>query len=146
MYVVLRYSADHLAMIDAEPNQSAPASKFASPAVARSLEGPFAWTVAKDGVVLACAGFAEKWLDHWMGWAYMSRHSGPHMLGLVRAALQTKSRWPRGRIEASTPCDFAVGHKLLELLGFSKEAERMRRYTPDGRDHALYAFVNGELT
>lgn len=145
MITVLPFRAEHFARINPEPEQSAKAAPYLSPTIGRALEGPFAWTAAHDGQIIGCAGFANKWVDHWMAWAFVDQSAAPHMLEIVRVARVMRNRWPSGRIEAATPCGFTAGHRFLRLLGFELEAPLMRRYTPDGRDHALYALINGDV-
>ncbi|MDP2619909.1 MAG: hypothetical protein Q8P46_06985 [Hyphomicrobiales bacterium] len=140
MILVLPYRAKHLDLIDIDPHQ-AQFGRFLTPAVAASLEGPFAWTGVKNGAVLGCVGLQKKWLDHYVAWAVFSRRAGAHMLEVVRTVKGRLPFLPGGRIEAAAACDSPGDRKFLELLGFELEAARMRRYSPDGRDFALYALV-----
>lgn len=139
--IIIPFRASHVDLIEPEPGHAEYAGSFITPELARSLEGPFAWTGVEDGVVLGAIGFAPKWLDSWVAWAYMSKHSGKHMRKIIRECKAIQSRWPTGRLEAATPCDFPQGHKFLRAFGFELEAPRLRHYTPDGRDFSLYGMV-----
>lgn len=76
-----------------------------------------------------------------VAWAILSNACAPHMRAITRKALKVIPAQGFERIEAMVLCDFAPGHRWARMLGFVMEAERMRRYDPDGRDMALYAWV-----
>jgi hypothetical protein len=142
MIEIVPYKAEHVAAI--VPNvESAQYGAFATPAIARTLEGPFAKTALLDGRPIACAGLANRWYESWIAWAYLSRDTGKHMLPLTRAIRQALPDLPQGRIEASTPMDYPEGRRWLEMLGFKCETPNgMAHWTPDGRSFALYSLVN----
>lgn len=109
----------------------------------------FAWLEAydsfsaidDDGTVLACAGVVLMTEGRGVAWAYLSRDIGNKMTAVTRAVkryLQLSSLW---RIEMHVDCDFDAGHRWAKMLGFKMECERMRAFTPDKRDCALYAMV-----
>ena len=62
-------------------------------------------------------------------------------LRLAEVAQRMLDAYPAQRIEAHIDVDFLNGHRWVEALGFVIEAPRMRKFTPDGRDVALYARV-----
>lgn len=142
MIEIVPYRAEHLAAI--EPTEDAAYYKaLTSPAIARTLEGPFAKTALLDGRPIACAGLANRWYESWIAWAYLSKDTGRHMPAITQAIRRRMPELPKGRIEAATPIDYAAGRRWLELLGFICETpEGMRHYTPDGRSFALYSLVN----
>jgi hypothetical protein len=142
MIELVPYRAEHVAAIVPTPDAEA-FKAFTTPAVARSLEGPFAKTALLDGRPIACAGLANRWYESWITWAYLSRDTAKYMLPITRAIRKALPDLPKGRIEAATPMDYAAGRRWLEMLGFTCETPNgMRHYTPDGRSFALYSLVN----
>lgn len=142
MIEIVPYKAEHVAEI--VPTGDAAAFKaFATPAIARRLEGPFAKTALLDGRPIACAGLSNKWYENWVAWAYLSKDTAQHMLPITRAIRKAMPDLPRGRIEAATPMEYAAGRRWLEMLGFTLETPGgMAHYTPDGRTFGLYSLVN----
>lgn len=142
MFEVVRYRAEHLAAI--EPVFAETQYKlFATPALAKALEGPFAYTAMANGRPVAAAGLANKWVDYWVAWAYMSADAGKHMVPITRAVRRILPELPKGRIEAATPISYGAGCRWLEMLGFKCETpEGMAHYTPDGKTFSLYSRVN----
>jgi len=74
-----------------------------------------------------------------LAWAFIGDIGPSTFLQVHRAVKQFLDECYVDRIEMTVDCDFPQGHRWARLLGFEMEAERMRRYTPDGRDCALYA-------
>jgi hypothetical protein len=139
---IVPYKAEHALNLDAVMEQ-AQYKAFMTPALALSLEGPYSRTGIIDGRVIGCAGVANRWLENWIGWAYLSRDAGRHMLEITRGVRKAIPSLPRGRIEAATPMDYVEGRRWLEMLGFKCETPAgMAHYTPDGRSFALYSMVN----
>lgn len=101
-----------------------------------------AWTgVREDGAIIACGGLVPMYAgiaNAWMVIAGDLKHSFIHVHRIVRRALDISTF---RRIEAHVDCGFVNGHRWARSLGFELEAERMRSFTPDGRDAALYARV-----
>lgn len=96
------------------------------------------WT-ADDCV--GCFGVLPIWPGLGQAWAVFSKAAGPHMLAITRHGVYLRDTVPFKRIQTTVRCDFEDGHRLMKLLGFTVEAERMAAYDLTGRDHALYARV-----
>ncbi|WP_414464358.1 hypothetical protein [Hyphomicrobium sp. DY-1] len=107
-----------------------------------SLENAYSFSLFHDdGRIIAIGGLADNWPGRRTAWFAMSKHSGRHMTAITRATRNVLARVPSGeRVEATTCKGFAAGYRWLEMLGFEKEAECMKAYTP-GQDHALFAMV-----
>lgn len=100
-----------------------------------------AWTGVDDGRIVACGGVCP--LHGFMGnaWAMIAADLKHSFLIVHRVALRVLDAYPANRIEAHIDCGFVNGHRWARALGFEIEARRMRKFTPDGRDAALYARV-----
>lgn len=100
-----------------------------------------AWTGIDDGRIVACGGVCP--LHGYMGnaWAMIAADLKNGFLIVHRVAERVLSSYPAQRIEAHIDCDFENGHRWAKVLGFELESLRMRKFTPDGRDVALYARV-----
>lgn len=106
------------------------------------LEGNDSFSaIDDDGTVLACAGVVQMTEGRGVAWAYMSQNIGHKMTHVTRAVRRYLKLSPLWRIEMHVDCDFDSGHRWARMLGFKMECERMRAFTPDKRDCALYAMV-----
>jgi hypothetical protein len=142
MIELVRFTAEHALAIDPVAEQGR-YKAYVTPAAAKVYEGPFSRTALLDGKPIVCAGLVNKWVDSWTAWAYIDVAAGAHMLAVTRAIRQAFPDLPHGRIEATTPIDYAAGRRWLELLGFKNETpDGMAHFTPDGRTYCLYAKVN----
>lgn len=99
------------------------------------------YTGVIDGKPVFCAGVSEPWPKHFEAWAYMPRHTSKMMVQITRIVKRYFEFSDFVRVEAAIDCQFAAGRRWVELLGFELEAPVMRKYSPDGRDHSLYAKV-----
>lgn len=109
---------------------------------AKSLEAEVSFTaLGEDGVPIACAGIIEVGPGRAMVWSYLGALIGREFLLIHRAVKRFIDLAQYRRIEATTDVEFAEGHRWLRMLGFECEAPKMKSYTIDGRDAALYAKV-----
>lgn len=98
--------------------------------------GP-AFTGIIDGKPIGSAGIIRTGFGAGLLWAYLSDCG--HFIRIHRSALRLLDMFDDfRRIEATTECTFANGCRWLEMLGFEFEGV-MRKYGPDGADHARYA-------
>lgn len=100
-----------------------------------------AWTGVDGGRVVACGGVCPLYGFMGNAWAMISADLKHHFVIVHRIAQRVLDAYPAQRIEAHIDVDFLNGHRWAEALGFALEAPRMRKFTPDGRDVALYARV-----
>lgn len=134
---VITFEPEHIAHIDPQASQAA----WVSRATAQYLlnlkaMGP-AFTGVIDGKPIGSAGIIRTGFGSGLLWAYLA-DSG-HFLRVHRSALRMLDMFSDfRRIEATTECTFANGCRWLEMLGFEFEGV-MRKYGPDGADHARYA-------
>lgn len=100
-----------------------------------------AYTAIEGEDVLACAGVLPAGSHRAVAWALLGEIGPALFLRVHREVERFLARQPYRRIEALVDCGFDEAHRWVRLLGFEREAERMKAYTPDGRDVALYARV-----
>jgi hypothetical protein len=105
------------------------------------LEGNHSYSVIDGEEVLLCAGVVEMSEGRGVAWAYLSSDIGTRMTYVTRAVKRFLKLSPLRRIEMHVDCGFDAAHRWARMLGFEMECERMRSFTPDNRDCALYAMV-----
>ena len=108
------------------------------------LRGGPCFTALDGERVLACSGVLRMWDNRDQAWALMAQDAGRRFVKIFRGMSRFLDLHDTRRIEATVDCEFEEGHRLMRMLGFRLEAERMRAYLPDGRDAALYARVRGQ--
>lgn len=110
------------------------------PAYALSLikAGP-CWSVFVGGRVVACGGLCAQWEGRAVAWAIISE--GAPLVAVTRSAIHVLGLpgIPR-RVECFVDVSFQEGIRWAEMLGFQREG-LMRAFSPDGRDHLLFARV-----
>lgn len=134
------YKAEHLLAIRLQPAQEHVAHLL-TPELAKGLERCDAYTVKLADEVVMCAGAIKVWQGRYLVWSYISSLAGCNFIAIHRAVKKYLKSLDAERIEATVDCDFDAGHRWVALLGFEKEAERMRKYRSDGGDCSLYARV-----
>jgi hypothetical protein len=76
-----------------------------------------------------------------MAWAFIAKTDPKNFLKGHRAVKRFLDGCYTQRIEMTVDCDFPEAHRWAKMLGFTMECERMKYYSPDGRDCALYARI-----
>lgn len=93
------------------------------------------------GRVIFCGGVAVRWPGRGEAWISFNPDCKREFLSAHNVVRNFLDSCPVNRIEASVKADFEAGHRWIELLGFTLEAETMMAYGPDGGDYSLYAKV-----
>lgn len=97
------------------------------------------WSVVVDGHIVACGGLCVQWEGRAVVWAILSK--GAPLVPVTRAVLRViQSRGIPRRLECFVDVSFPQGIRWAEMLGFQREG-LMRAFSPDGRDHLLFARV-----
>lgn len=139
---IRRFVPADIELLTLQPAQSYLRPLIAGTGYGEALAQGDAFTGVVDGRVVACGGIyptnAGKTGHCWM---MISEDAGRHFIAVHRAVVRAIEVCTMQRLEATVDCDFTEGHIWLDMLGFDCEAPRMRKYTPDGRDAALYARV-----
>jgi hypothetical protein len=108
----------------------------------KSLEGEASYSIIDQDVVLVCAGTVCMHNGRGVAWAYIADGlSLRTMVGVTKCVKEYLTSAPFHRIEMHVDCDFEKAHNWARHLGFEMECERMKAFTPDKRDCALYAMV-----
>lgn len=108
-----------------------------------AVEG-LAWTCRAGPATVACGGVLPQWPGRALGWFLIGQVPDPAWIPIIRRARATiaeaQGRGTR-RIEGTVQVDFHRGHRFITLLGAFKPEGVMERYSPEGRDHVLYALI-----
>lgn len=101
----------------------------------------WAFTAKIRGRVVMCGGIVEAWRGRGVAWSIIDQRCHFDFVPIHRAVKNFLAICPLRRIEAEVSIGFRNGHRWMRMLGFKKEAERMRAYLPTGEDATLYALV-----
>jgi RimJ/RimL family protein N-acetyltransferase len=142
------FEPDHLKVLRLQAAQSALDRVIGNTAYAAMLrDGGVAMTAIEEGAngvrVAGCAGILFQWPGRGVAWTLLGEIRRAEWVAVARrmeSMLQSAHRTGTRRIEAAADAEFAAGNRLLRMLGFQPEG-RMRAYSPEGRDHILYARI-----
>ena len=135
------FKAEHLNVLEAQPSQ-ARMSATPSPEVGVMLEKQSSFTAMDDGVPIGAAGvITDRGTHRGMAWAYLSVIPTRKFITVHKAVVAYLDGCYIPRLEMTVECDFEAAHRWALLLGFTLEAERMRAWTDDRVDVALYARI-----
>jgi hypothetical protein len=140
MMMVVPFIREHLQRMIVQQKQQGMES-LVTEEVFAALESGQSYTAIDGDEILACAGVVTLAPGRAGAWAYLSRDVGNRMVGVTRAVRQFLRMADYRRIEMDVDCEFLAAHRWAKMLGFTLECERRRKFTPDGRDCALYAMV-----
>jgi hypothetical protein len=108
----------------------------------KAIEDEDSFTAVEDGKILMCAGVVHMHHGRGVAWTYFAEGlSLREMAGLTRLVKGYLNSTSFHRVEMHVDCDFEKAHNWARHLGFEMECERMKAFTPDKRDCALYARV-----
>lgn len=142
--LVAPFVPHHLTLINTQPGQRKDLSIFGNPRYGESLaQGGPAFTVFNDGEVVACLGVFDYWEGRGACWAVLSGDLKTLMVGLTRRISAWFEQSDYRRLECSVDPNFPEARRWARLLNFQEEG-LMRKYTPSGADHLLYARVRSE--
>ncbi len=138
------FEPSHLASLRLQAAQAYLQPLMARPEYGAAMVGPHAWSGAADGRIVGCAGVLAQWPGRAICWALLSRdlrtHDFQRVHRKVTAVLARVHAEGTRRIETSVDAGFDAGHRWVRALGFAPEG-LMRAYSPEGRDHLLYARI-----
>lgn len=111
-----------------------------SPAYGQDLlaGGPCWSLLGAVGLPAACGGLFLQWEGRAIAWAFLAADAP--MLAATREAARVLDGCGFRRVECWVEVDFEAGHRWARMLGFEREG-LMRSFSPDGRDHILYARI-----
>ena len=138
---IVPFKVEHVAQIKLQPFQSLTLS-FVDMESLKVFEGTdCAYTAIDNGEVLAIGGVLDFCDGRGYGWSFLGGNIGHRMISVTRAIKRFLEVCRFRRIEIAVDCNYETAHVWAKMLGFTKECDRMRSFTPDGRDCALYAKV-----
>ena len=113
----------------------------ATDGILAQIETQNSWTGAANGEAIVCAGTIQQWPGRHTAWAYLGKHTGPHMLWITRAVLANLAKI-KGRIEFTVRADFPQGQRWAKMLGFEVETPCLKAYGPTGEDQVGFVRIN----
>lgn len=131
----------HISILLNQPEYRGVKSYSREESMERTAALPHSYSVLHEGVVLLTGGVMPYWDNRGEAWAVFNQDCKKHFLTLHNIAKRFFEICPIKRIEAAVEIDFEPGHRWVKALGFQKEADILRSYTPDGKDCSLYARV-----
>jgi hypothetical protein len=140
MTVTLRpFKPKDLLDFDPQPRQ---VDDYAQAIDSRHWQYCDALTAFAGGRAVVVAGMAPIWSGRAIAWALVSRHAGPHMRALTRAAIGVFEACEYARVELYVDVEWAEAQRWARLLGFQPETPRpLQACLPGGADAFLYARI-----
>lgn len=142
MFSLVAYKKEHvIPMLDQPSNLHAKTDYLAG--LAEWAETKESFTGVLNGLPVVCGGLLMCWKDRGQIWTVFSEECKSNFIPVfrgIRAYLDQQNE-KVARLELSIPCEFELGRRRAELLGFKLECERARKFLPDGTDCALYSRV-----
>jgi hypothetical protein len=138
-YATVPFKRWHLAWLQEDGDAEGGMGAYVSQEDLPYLERMNSYTFICDDKPILCGGTMRQWRNRHMGWAYLNKHSGQHMLAITRAAIAHLDAVV-GRIDFTVRRDFAAGHRWARLLGFVVENPPgiLTAYGPEQEDHIAY--------
>jgi hypothetical protein len=148
MIEFISFKPEHLATLRLQAAQAYLQPVLTKPEYGAALVGPDTWTGIIHGQIVGCAGVLPQWPGRAIAWALLTRElTAHHFLRAhhkVTSVLRSAHRRGTRRIETSVDAGFDAGHRWAWALGFRPEG-LMRAYSPEGRDHVLYACIGSRV-
>lgn len=141
MLTFMPCKVEHLALIEPPAGQASVAHVFRAPQFAELIDNSVAVSAWDDCRCLGAAGVVYTAPNKASAWSLLSPHTGRHMFAITRKVREVLDAHRHVRVEMVVDCDFPEGHRWARMLGFTLEAERMRKSGYSGQDQSLYARV-----
>ena len=140
MFEIVPFKAEHLGVIKLQ-NMQAHLTEWGTMEEGRGLETHPSYTAMIDGKAIGAAGIIHMWQGRAQAWAFLTNIGPRHFLKAHNSVKQFLNACYVQRIEMTCDTDFPAAHRWAKSLGFHMEAERMKHYSPDGRDCSLYVRI-----
>lgn len=138
---IVPFEAKHLTMVVPQPMQVICMPHFTIEMgeyieqATESLTG-----IAEDGGIVGMAGLMQRHEGCAIAWAVLSEDAGQRFIRIHKIVSRVLKASGYHRIEAYADAEHGESARWLELLGFKREG-LMQQFSPDRRDHYLYARV-----
>lgn len=143
MITIKPYEPEHLSQIDFQSSQIGLLDNQNDDyAISLKNAGP-AYTAFVGDKIICCAGLSLMWDNRAIGWVKLSKDSGRNFVAIHKAVKLIIDSANCRRVEAYVASDFKQGKRWVKMLGMSYEG-KMKAFSPDGRDHNLYAIIYGD--
>jgi hypothetical protein len=144
MIEFIPFRPEHLASLRLQAAQAYLQPLLLNPEYGAALVGPDTWTGVIGHRTVGCAGVLPQWPGRAFAWALLTRElTARHFLRVhhkVSDVLHRAQCNGTRRVETTVDAGFDAGHRWTRALGFKPEG-LLRAYSPEGRDHVLYARV-----
>lgn len=144
MFELVPFQAAHVLPILAEENNAHWREKYETPGLTAWLESQCSFTGLLQGKPVVCGGITLYWPGRghvWTIFSEISRNNFVPVFRGMRKFLREQLKTNFHRIEVSVPCDFQIGRRRAELLGFRLETGYAEGYLPNGGDAAVYVMT-----
>jgi len=132
---------EHVRLVQVQPEQQAGRDYVIGHGYEESVINGLSFSAWKNARCVAAGGLFTQWGQHGNAWLMASAEIGPDMTRLTRFTKELFVFSPYKRITITVDCEFEAAHRWATMLGFEMECERMKAYSPTGRDAALYAWI-----
>lgn len=143
MIIMIPFKGEHLRKLSVQPSQKDILAMVTDEALLEIEKQSDAYTFMDGDEVVAICGTAPYGDGRALAWSFLSSNIKHRMVSVTRYVKDYLKKSTYRRIEMSVDCDHPEAHRWARMLGFECEAERMKKYSADGRDCALYALVGG---
>lgn len=143
MFKVVKFKPEHGMTLLEEPiNRHLSQWRVDDYAHMRKIEsGSLALTGLVNNKPMICVFIVDIWSSRGYAVVILSELIRQNSLAVYRGIKNYMVKLPYNRIEFDTPCEYDLGHRRAEFLGFEIMCARARRYLPDGRDASVYQWV-----
>lgn len=146
MSELVKFKAAHLRPLLEQPVNAGLRDWFLS-GVADQLEVTESASFVYKDEVMVCGGITKYWEGRGQLWTVFNENAKFNFVPTFRAIkhwlnYQIENQYKR--IELSVNCDFEIGRRRAELLGFKLECATAKNYLPSGGDCSLYSLVRGD--
>lgn len=139
---VVKFKAEHLRHVSATGFLNAKIRPWLLPEHGAALEAyGGVYTILDDGVPVVFGGIIKYWEGRGEAWLTFGKPKTSNFISIFKKVKRVIDDCPLNRIEMVVDYGSEVHARWATLLGFKKEADRMRRYLPDGGDATLYSMV-----
>ena len=137
---IIPFKKEHMLTLNVQQSQK-DCLGFDSPELYAEIELYESFTAVDGETVIGCAGVVPMNNHRAIAWSYLGEDLGAKMVAVTRAVKRFLDLTHYPRIEMHVSCDLETDHRWAKMLGFECECERMRKFSPDGRDYALYVRI-----
>ena len=142
MFRVYDFEPEHICPLIVQPMNKELADWYENGTAEKLKKKTKAFTGAIGDEIMICFGAMPLWKKRGALWTILSQNIRKHSVAVYRGLRQAIEEQPWfDRIEMDVPIDLKIAHKRARFMGFELECARARKFSPEGEDRALYAWV-----